>query len=181
MPRDRSPYRSRPGIKRPYEDPRVRHNHSPVLAPPRKRLRRSEVVQIRRRPRTPSPSPPRRGVDRFSQWFCLGVFGMNYKTTENDLRRIFCEYGRIECIRVVCDPVSRESRGFGFVYFRNRQDALNARARCDGLRFDGRRLRVDFSTTDRPHMPTPGMYMGSERMRIDRRRDLRNLRSETRR
>ena len=25
---------------------------------------------------------------------------------------------------------------------------------------DGRRIRVDFSITKRPHTPTPGVYMG---------------------
>ncbi|XP_062551664.1 transformer-2 protein homolog beta-like [Armigeres subalbatus] len=182
MPRDRiSPDRSRirVGLKRPSEAPRHR-NHSPILAPPRQRIRRSEVVPIRRPPRSPSPSAPRRNADKFSKWFCLGVFGMNYRTTENDLRRIFCEYGPIECIRVVCDPVTRESRGFGFVYFRNRRDALSARSHCDGLKFDGRRLRVDFSTTDRPHSPTPGLYMGSDRIKIERRRDSRTPRQERR-
>lgn len=28
---------------------------------------------------------------------------------------------------------------------------------------DGRRIRVDYSVTDRPHAPTPGEYMGTRR------------------
>lgn len=30
----------------------------------------------------------------------------------------------------------------------------------NGLDIDGRRIRVDYSVTKRPHSPTPGMYMG---------------------
>lgn len=44
----------------------------------------------------------------------------------------------------------------------------------NGVELDGRRLRVDFSITKRPHTPTPGVYMGrptksgSDRERGDR-------------
>lgn len=166
----KSPERSRfrMGVRRSRERVRIRRRSpSPDLGPPRRRARRNEVVPLRRNPRYGPNSTS--GIDKYSQWFCLGVFGMSYRTTENDLRRIFDEYGPIESVRVVCDPLTRDSRGFGFVYFRNRQDALKARARCDGLKFDNRRLRVDFSTTDRPHSPTPGRYMGPDRMRSERR------------
>ena len=30
----------------------------------------------------------------------------------------------------------------------------------NGADLDGRKIRVDFSITKRPHTPTPGMYMG---------------------
>ena len=52
------------------------------------------------------------------------------------------------------------SRGFGFVYFDNREDAEEAKERANGMELDGRRIRVDFSITKRPHTPTPGVYVG---------------------
>ena len=52
------------------------------------------------------------------------------------------------------------SRGFAFVYFESQEDAKAAKeAMCD-QEIDGRRIRVDFSITKRPHTPTPGVYMG---------------------
>jgi len=35
-----------------------------------------------------------------------------------------------------------------------------AKERANGMELDGRRIRVDFSITKRPHTPTPGIYMG---------------------
>ncbi|KTF90903.1 hypothetical protein cypCar_00010616 [Cyprinus carpio] len=32
--------------------------------------------------------------------------------------------------------------------------------RANGMELDGRRIRVDYSITKRPHTPTPGIYMG---------------------
>lgn len=52
------------------------------------------------------------------------------------------------------------SRGFGFVYFESGKDALEAKERANGMELDGRRIRVDFSITKRPHTPTPGVYVG---------------------
>lgn len=35
-----------------------------------------------------------------------------------------------------------------------------AMERANGMELDGRRIRVDYSITKRPHTPTPGIYMG---------------------
>lgn len=52
------------------------------------------------------------------------------------------------------------SRGFGFVYFNHVTDAKAAKSDAHGMEVDGRSIRCDFSITDRPHSPTPGIYMG---------------------
>lgn len=52
------------------------------------------------------------------------------------------------------------SRGFSFVYFESSEDAKVAKEQCTGMEIDGRRIRVDFSITQRAHTPTPGIYMG---------------------
>lgn len=52
------------------------------------------------------------------------------------------------------------SRGFCFIYYRHLADAEVARDQCCGLEVDGRRIRVAYSITERPHTPTPGVYRG---------------------
>ncbi|KAL7865189.1 hypothetical protein SRHO_G00104360 [Serrasalmus rhombeus] len=91
---------------------------------------------------------------------CLGVFGLSLYTTERDLREVFSKYGPLADVSIVYDQQSRRSRGFAFVYFENRDDAQEAKDRANGMELDGRRIRVDFSITKRPHTPTPGIYMG---------------------
>lgn len=52
------------------------------------------------------------------------------------------------------------SRGFAFIYYENEDDATEAKDQCTGMEIDGRRIRVDYSITERAHTPTPGIYMG---------------------
>ncbi|KAG5637319.1 hypothetical protein H0H81_005012 [Sphagnurus paluster] len=43
------------------------------------------------------------------------------------------------------------------------EDATRCIAELNGVDLNGRRIRVDYSVTDRPHAPTPGEYMGHRR------------------
>ena len=91
---------------------------------------------------------------------CLGVFGLSLYTTERELEKEFSKFGPIEKLQVVLDGKTGRSRGFGFVYYESLDDAQAAKeAMCD-TEIDGRRIRVDYSITKRPHTPTPGVYMG---------------------
>jgi len=63
-------------------------------------------------------------------------------------------------VQVVLDAKTGRSRGFSFIYFEHEEDAAEAKEQCSGMEIDGRRIRVDFSITERAHTPTPGIYMG---------------------
>ncbi|XP_071157875.1 transformer-2 protein homolog alpha-like isoform X2 [Mytilus galloprovincialis] len=91
---------------------------------------------------------------------CLGIFGLSLYTTERDLRDVFSRYGPLEEVQVVYDRQSGRSRGFCFIYFKNIEDSIEAKDRCAGQEIDGRRIRVDYSITQRAHTPTPGIYLG---------------------
>jgi len=90
----------------------------------------------------------------------VGVFGLNLDTTDRELRRVFERYGKLEDAMIINDRKTGMSRGFGFVYFQNSADAVVAKEETNGLEIDGKKIRVDFSVTKRPHTPTPGQYMG---------------------
>ncbi|BES96263.1 Hypothetical protein NTJ_09072 [Nesidiocoris tenuis] len=91
---------------------------------------------------------------------CVGVFGLSLCTTEEHLRRLFTKYGPVDSVQIIYDAKTGRSRGFGFVYFQNYEDARVAKEVCSGMEIDGREIRVDFSITERAHTPTPGIYMG---------------------
>merc|ERR1719268_775664 len=91
---------------------------------------------------------------------CLGVFGLSLYTSERELEQEFKKFGPLEKVQVVLDGHSGRSRGFAFIYYENVEDAAEARNAMSGADLDGRKIRVDFSITKRPHTPTPGMYMG---------------------
>lgn len=102
---------------------------------------------------------------------CLGVFGLSLYTQERELRDVFGRYGDLEDVNVVYDRQSGRSRGFAFVYYRNMDDAIEAKDRCSGIEIDGRRIRVDYSITRRAHTPTPGIYLGKPTSRSERYED----------
>lgn len=91
---------------------------------------------------------------------CIGIFGLSIYTKEADILDVFSRYGPIDDVQIVYDAQSGRSRGFAFVYFQNVADAAEAKERCNGIDIDGRKIRVDFSLTQRAHTPTPGIYMG---------------------
>ena len=103
---------------------------------------------------------PVNGVDRErpEPSHILGVFGLNFDTTEKELTRVFCKYGRLEKVHVVLDGPSKRSRGFAFIYFERVDDAVAAREALNGTELAGFSIRVDFSITKEAHRPTPGIY-----------------------
>ncbi|KAH8254712.1 hypothetical protein KR032_011784 [Drosophila birchii] len=113
--------------------------------------------------------------DRPAASRCIGVFGLNTNTTQHKVRELFNKFGPIERIQMVIDAHTQRSRGFCFIYFESLKDAKVAKDACSGIEVDGRRIRVDFSITQRAHTPTPGVYMGRPSRgysnRPERRRD----------
>ena len=70
----------------------------------------------------------------------------------NDLKTEFSKYGEVVFARV--NLTQREqgepprSKGFGFVEFKNAEDAAKARAEMDGQELWGRAIKVDFAKED---------------------------------
>ncbi|EIW62168.1 RNA-binding domain-containing protein, partial [Trametes versicolor FP-101664 SS1] len=96
----------------------------------------------------------------------LGVFGLSIRTTERDLDDEFSRFGRVEKVVIVYDQrQSDRSRGFGFITMSTTDEAGRCIKELNGVELNGRRIRVDYSVTDRPHAPTPGEYMGHRRRR----------------
>jgi len=91
---------------------------------------------------------------------CVGVFGLSLYTTERELEKEFSKFGPLEKVTVILDGKTGRSRGFAFVYFESQEDAKASKEAMNDQEIDGRRVRVDFSITKRPHTPTPGVYMG---------------------
>jgi len=90
----------------------------------------------------------------------LGCFGLSNRTTEDVLYREFEQFGKIEQVILITDRRTGQSKGFGFIYYENIDDATKAKNAMTGIDLDGRVIRVDYSLTKRPHSPTPGNYKG---------------------
>lgn len=101
----------------------------------------------------------------------IGVFGLSLRTTREELEDLFTKFGTIEKCSVVFDRRTNSSRGFGFINYGTVEEATAARDAMNSTEIDGRRVRVDYSVTQKPHDPTPGSYAGRPTSRDDYRRD----------
>ncbi|VEL08227.1 unnamed protein product [Protopolystoma xenopodis] len=81
----------------------------------------------------------------------LKVDNLAYRTTIDELRRIFSRYGEVGDVYIPKDPYSYESRGFAFVRFYSDRDAEDAIRGMDGRRIDGREVRVQRAKYGRPN------------------------------
>ncbi|XP_055331785.1 U1 small nuclear ribonucleoprotein 70 kDa-like [Paramacrobiotus metropolitanus] len=73
----------------------------------------------------------------------LFVGRLNYDTSESKLKREFEQYGPVVSVKIVTDPNSGKSKGYGFVEFENERDMNSAYKYADGKRIDDRRVVVD--------------------------------------
>ncbi|KAJ1896253.1 transformer 2 beta [Kickxella alabastrina] len=92
----------------------------------------------------------------------LGIFGMSKFTNEQNLEELFGKYGPIEKIQIIRDPNDGRSRGYAFINMTNVVDAQEARNAITGTMLHDRKVRVDFSITNKPHASTPGKYKGQD-------------------
>ncbi|KAG9006612.1 hypothetical protein FRB94_000538 [Tulasnella sp. JGI-2019a] len=145
--RERSRSRSRSPVGRSYRSPRRD-------SPPPSYQRRRSPPPPRRPPHAPQAPTPTQ---------VLGVFGLSIRTVERQLDEEFSRYGTVDKVTIVYDARTGRSRGFGFIKMNTVEEATACIEKLNGIEIDGRRLRVDYSVTERPHQPTPGEYMGTRR------------------
>ncbi|UCC68381.1 MAG: RNA-binding protein [Armatimonadota bacterium] len=74
--------------------------------------------------------------------FTVYVGNLPWQATEDDLAALFAEFGPIVNVRIIQDPVTGRSRGYGFVELASREDVPRAVASVDGRELNGRILVV---------------------------------------
>lgn len=84
----------------------------------------------------------RRGRDDNS----IRVTNLSEDTREQDLQELFRPFGPISRIYVAFDRETGLSRGFAFINFINREDAIRAINKLDGYGYDNLILRVEWAT-----------------------------------
>ncbi|KAI4838725.1 transformer-2 beta-like protein [Plasmodium brasilianum] len=94
----------------------------------------------------------------------LYVSNLSSKITTAKLQDIFEKYGTIEKCYVISNPITRESRNFGFVTFNSSDDAHIAMNKANKMDIEGRIINVEIAKRNEPHEPTPGEYKGIQNM-----------------
>ncbi|KAF4574540.1 hypothetical protein EYR36_005884 [Pleurotus pulmonarius] len=151
-----APPSAAPAASEPRENGTATRGRSRSRSPARSGGYRSPYRRRSPPPPAASKRPSQAPVQAPNPSSVLGVFGLSIRTQERDLDEEFSRFGRVEKVTIVYDQRSDRSRGFGFI----RMSTVDEAARCiqelNGVELNGRRIRVDYSVTDRPHNPTPG-------------------------
>ena len=73
----------------------------------------------------------------------LYVGNMSFKTTEDELRSAFEQYGAVTDVYVAMDKMTGRPRGFAFVTMSSDEEAQKAIASLNGASLDGRDITVN--------------------------------------
>ena len=71
------------------------------------------------------------------------VGNLSYDAYEDDVRKLFEEYGNVESVKIITDTYTGKSKGFGFVEMPNDEEARKAMESLDGKELSGRPLKVN--------------------------------------
>ena len=75
----------------------------------------------------------------------MKLFVKNIEPTVNEvlLESIFKQYGDVKETKIIYDKITWESRGFAFVEFKNKEDAIKAIEGLNGKELIGKKLSVE--------------------------------------
>ena len=71
------------------------------------------------------------------------VGNLSYDAGENDIRKVFEEYGSVESVKIIIDRMTDRPKGFGFVEMTNDDEARKAIEELNGREHLDRALKVN--------------------------------------
>ncbi|MBP7737147.1 MAG: RNA-binding protein [Spirochaetes bacterium] len=80
------------------------------------------------------------------------VGNLSYKMTDEDLRKLFSDFGTVAESKIVSDRDTGRSKGFGFVEMPNQAEGEEAIRQLNGKEIEGRSINVNIAKPkeDRP-------------------------------
>ena len=70
------------------------------------------------------------------------VSNLGFHVTDEDLRKLFADFGVVDSAKVIMDRMTNQSRGFGFVEMQNDTEAEAAMQKLGGKEIEGRSISV---------------------------------------
>ncbi len=71
------------------------------------------------------------------------VGNLHFNVNEDELRKVFEEYGEVSSVKIITDKYSGRSKGFGFVEMPNDKEAQDAINNLNGTEIKGRNVNVN--------------------------------------
>lgn len=78
-------------------------------------------------------------------YFEMNIYAgnLNYNISEEDLEKVFSEYGEVTSVKIIRDKYTDQSKGFGFIEMADDAAAQKAIDELNGTEVKGRELRVN--------------------------------------
>ena len=70
------------------------------------------------------------------------VSSLSFRARKEDLIALFAPFGKVSAARIIVNPETRRSRGYGFVEMENQEQAMAAIAALNGSEHMGRTINV---------------------------------------
>jgi cold-inducible RNA-binding protein len=86
------------------------------------------------------------------------VGNLSFDTTRERLQELFAQAGEVTEVTMPTDRMSGRPRGFAFVSFATDEAAAAAIQKLDGQELDGRNLRVNEASAERPQRSFGGGF-----------------------
>jgi RNA recognition motif-containing protein len=90
------------------------------------------------------------------------VGNLDFKTTEDELKKAFEQYGQVESVKIITDKYSGDSKGFAFVEMPSEQEGKAALDALDGYMLGSRNIKVN-EARPREDRPSGGPRGGGNR------------------
>ena len=71
------------------------------------------------------------------------VGNLNFDLNEDELKKVFEDYGEVTMVKIITDRATGRSRGFGFVEMANDDEATEAINNLNGSDIKGRKVNVN--------------------------------------
>jgi RNA recognition motif-containing protein len=71
------------------------------------------------------------------------VGNLNYSISEEDLNKVFSDFGNVDSVKIIRDKMTGRAKGFGFVDMPDDSEAETAIKELDGKELMGRNMRVN--------------------------------------
>ena len=91
------------------------------------------------------------------------VGNIPFSTTDEDLNRIFSQYGQVHYAKVIMDRETGRSKGFAFVKFSTVEDATKATEQLNDQDLQGRKLFIKVAQPAKPRTDRGGDRGGFNR------------------
>jgi len=86
------------------------------------------------------------------------VGNLDFNLTEDELQKVFAEYGEVVSVKIIKDRETGRAKGFGFVEMADDNDAKTAIKELEGTEIKGRNIRVNEARPKPEGRPSRGGF-----------------------